>query len=300
MPSKILITGGTGLIGSKLRSKLEGKQHEVRILTTSAVKAEEEHYYYWNLKDQYIDQAVFEGLDYIIHLAGAGVADERWNEKRKKVIYDSRIKNTELLFERAKNAGIKGILAASAVGYYGFDSGDQWMDEDGPTGDGFLAEVVRDWEDRISYFKEITDQVYVLRIGIVLSKKGGALKEMMPPFKFGFGAPLGSGTQWMSWIHIDDRVDMFIHGLENNLSGIFNGVGPNPETNRSFSKKLASTLGKPMWMPNVPKFALSILFGELAQIVVGGNKVKAEKIQSTGFTFQYTELDDALQNLLEK
>ena len=104
----------------------------------------------------------------------------------------------------------------------------------------------------------------------------------------------------MSWIHIDDMVDMFIHGLENNLSGIFNGVGPNPETNRSFSKKLASTLGKPMWMPNVPKFALSILFGELAQIVVGGNKVKAEKIQSTGFTFQYTELDDALQNLLEK
>ncbi|MEQ9231953.1 MAG: TIGR01777 family oxidoreductase [Cyclobacteriaceae bacterium] len=300
MPSKILITGGTGLVGTKLTDELLAKNHEVRILTTSALRAEEEDAFYWNLKDQYIDQRAFEGLDYIVHLAGAGVADKRWSEERKKVIYDSRIKNTALLCERAKGHGVKGIIAASAIGYYGFDTGDELMTEESERGDGFLSDVVVDWEREVEEFERIVDHVMMVRIGIVLSTEGGALKQMAPPFKLGVGSPLGNGKQWMSWIHIDDLVGMIIHGLENNSSGIFNAVAPNPERNKDFSKTLATSLNRPMWLPNVPAFILKIVFGELAQVVLGGNRVSAKKIVDAGYSFKFEDLATALTDLFKK
>lgn len=300
MPSKILITGGTGLVGTHLTNELLAKNHEVRILTTSAVRAEEPDAFYWNLKDQYIDQRAFEGVDYIVHLAGAGVADKRWSEKRKKVIYDSRIKNTALLCERAKGHGIKGVIAASAIGYYGFDTGEELMTVESERGEGFLSDVVADWEREIEEFEKIMDQVMAVRIGIVLSTEGGALKQMATPFKFGVGSPLGNGKQWMSWIHIDDLVGMMMHGIEKGTSGTFNGVAPNPERNKDFSKTLAGVLSMPMWLPNVPAFVLKIVFGELAQVVLGGNKVSAKKIVDAGYSFKFEHLAPALKDLFKK
>lgn len=299
MPSKILIVGGTGLVGTRLTEVLKSKGYEINTLTTSATRADQDGYFYWNPKDEYVDLKALEGVDYIINLAGAGVADKRWSKKRKKEIYDSRVKTTALLCERAKNIQLKAYVSASAVGIYGFDTKDKLLTEDSPQSDDFLAEVVQGWEREAQGFEQIADRVALLRIGVVLSTRGGALKEMSLPFKLGFGSPLGSGKQWMSWIHMDDLVNMFLFVLEKEITGTFNAVGPAPATNSDFSRTLAKVYKKPMWMPKVPAFILRIIFGELANIVLGGNRVQSEKIQKVGFQFQYPDLPDALKNLID-
>jgi hypothetical protein len=299
MPSKILITGGTGLVGTKLTNALRTRGDEVHLLTTSAIRAEQPDAFYWNLKDQYIDHRAFEGVDYIIHLAGAGVADKPWSDKRKKLIYDSRIKNTNLLFERLKGSKVKGIIAASAIGYYGMDTGEKWLNEADQRGKDFLSDVVVDWEEAIFSLTERSERVAALRIGIVLSSDGGALKKMMPPFRFGLGAPIGSGKQWMSWIHEDDLVGMILFALDNEVAGVYNAVAPNPVTNSDFSRALANTLGKPFFLPNVPAFALKLVFGEMARVVLGGNRVKADKIKKAGYAFKFNKIDEALRDLLK-
>lgn len=299
MASKILITGGTGLVGTKLTNALRTRGDEIRILTTSAIRAEQPDAFYWNLKDQYIDYRAFEGVDYIIHLAGAGVADKPWSEKRKKLIYDSRIKNTNLLFERLKGSKVKGVIAASAIGYYGMDTGEKWLNEADARGTDFLSDVVADWEEAIFSLNERAERVTALRIGIVLSTDGGALKKMAPPFRYGLGAPIGTGKQWMSWIHEDDLVGMILFALDKELEGVYNAVAPHPVTNAEFSRVLAKTLGKPFFLPNVPAFALKLVFGEMARVVLGGNRVKADKIKKAGYPFKFNKIDEALRDLLK-
>jgi uncharacterized protein (TIGR01777 family) len=299
MPSKILITGGTGLVGSKLSKALIERGDEVCILTTGAVRAEKPNAFYWNLKDNYIDQNAFEGVDYIIHLAGAGIADKPWSDARKKLIYDSRICNTDLLVERSKGYPIKGIVAASAVGYYGMNTDDLQLSETDERGKDFLSDVVVDWEKAIFQFSDENMKVAALRIGIVLSTEGGALKKMVVPFKFGVGSPIGSGKQWMSWIHEDDLVDLFIYALDHKLEGVYNAVAPLPVTNSEFSRTLASVLRKPYWMPKVPSFVLKLIFGEMARVVLGGNRAKSNKVADTGFKFKFTTLKEALTDLLK-
>ncbi len=159
--------------------------------------------------------------------------------------------------------------------------------------------MVVNWEEAIDQFDERVDQVMKLRIGIVLSPDGGALKPMMPPFKFGLGAAVGTGRQWMSWIHIDDLVNMILYGLDKGTSGTYNAVGPEPVTNKDFSRTLARVLGKPFFLPNVPSFVLKVLYGELADAVLGGNRVSAKKIQGEGFSFNYTKIEEALADLLK-
>jgi len=298
MASKILITGGTGLVGSYLTNELKKKNCQVNILTTSALKSEQPQHYFWNWKDGYIDHQAFEGVDYIIHLAGAGVADKPWTAKRKQEIERSRVVGTAVLRKHAKDHGVKGILAASAMGYYGMDTGNQELEESSQKGTGFLAEVVDKWESELHGFEEIVEQVTLFRIGVVLSTEGGALKKMMAPFKWGIGSPIGSGKQYMSWVHIEDLAQMFLYAMENNVSGTFNAVAPRPETNASFSKKLAKAMKKPYFMPNVPSFVLRILYGEMAQVILGGNKVKADKIIQAGYEFSYPTLDEALKDLI--
>jgi len=299
MPSKILITGGTGLVGTKLTKALRDRGDEVCILTTSAIRAEQPDAFYWNLKDQYIDHRAFEGVDYIIHLAGAGVADKPWSEERKRLIYDSRIKNTNLLFERSKGYPIKGIVAASAVGFYGMDTGEKWLNEADPRGADYLSDVVVDWEESIMQFRERDTRVVALRIGIVLSTDGGALKKMIPPFKFGLGAPIGSGKQWMSWIHEDDLVGMILFALDHEMTGVYNAVAPNPVNNADFSRAIAIALKKPFWLPNLPAFVLKLVFGQMAQVVLGGNRVKADKIKKAGYSFKFNKIEEALSDLLK-
>lgn len=299
MSSKILITGGTGLVGSRVTQRLNEKKHRVSILTTNAVRTKEAGVFYWNLKDKYIDVKAFEGVDYIIHLAGAGVADKRWTKERKKLIYDSRIANTNLLFERAKGHGIKGIIAASAIGYYGMDSSEQWQDEKTKRGNDYLSDVVVDWEEAIDSFEEIMKFVVKLRIGIVLDSAGGALPKISKPIYMGVGSPFGNGKQWMSWIHAEDLVKMILFVLDSNLSGTYNAVAPNPVTNTDFTKAVAKKMGRSLWLPNAPAFILKMGLGALSQIVLGGNRVKSDKIKKKGFSFDYPKLDAALADLLD-
>lgn len=296
----VLITGGSGLVGTELSTLLRSSGCEVTHLSRNPTQ---KHFqtFYWDVKKGEIDDEAITSADAIIHLAGAGVSDKRWSDAWKKEIYNSRIDSTRLLREKVEelNPELKHFVSASAIGYYGWDTGDKLVSESTEKGEGFLADVVDDWEKEVDQFNKLNVRTSKVRIGIVLSEKGGALVEMAKPIKYGVGAPLGSGKQYMSWIHINDLCRIFAHLLQHAEEGTFNGVAPNPKTNKSFTKSVANQLGKPLWLPNVPKFALRLIVGEMSDILVGGNRVSSKKIENTGFNFQFAALDDALQNLLQ-
>ena len=296
----ILITGGTGLVGTHLSQLLTQNGHTVTHLSRNPTQKGYQTFY-WDPKKREIAEEAIKSADVIIHLAGAGVSDKRWSQAYKKEIYDSRIDSTRLLKEKVKelNPELKHFICASAIGYYGWDSGEKLVDETSEKGPGFLADVVEDWEKEADTFDELGIKVSKVRIGIVLSNEGGALVEMMKPIKMGAGAPLGSGRQYMSWIHLDDLCKMFVHILENGEEGIYNGVAPTPATNKAFTDAVAKQLKKPLWLPNVPKFALRLIVGEMTDILVGGNRVSSKKMEDAGFKFQYETLDQALRQLLQ-
>lgn len=300
--NKVLITGASGLVGSRLTELLLSKKMEVvhvgRTKRNGSVPS-----FAWDVDKQQMDAKALAGVDAIVHLAGAGVADKRWTPTRKKEILDSRVQSTRLLYQILKEEkhSVKNIVSASAIGYYGFGLSDQLFTEERPPATDFLASVTTEWEKEVDAIRELEIRVVKIRIGIVLSNKGGALKEMARPIQFGVGAPLGTGQQVMSWIHIDDLCEMFCKAIQDrSLAGAYNGVAPNPVTNAELTKAIASILKKPLWLPNVPPFVLRLLVGEMADIVVNGSKVSAEKILATRFKFQYSQIDDALRNLLSK
>ncbi len=296
---KILISGGSGLVGMQLSELLASHGYEVSHLSRNPTNGKYPSFY-WDVKKQEIDEEAVKHTDMIIHLAGASVAGKRWSESWKKEIYDSRIDSTRLLYKTVKayNQGLKHFISASAIGYYGWDTGEELIAEDHQKGEGFLADVVEDWENEVKKFEELKIPVSIVRVGIVLSEEGGALKELMRPTKLGLGAALGSGKQYMSWIHVDDLCRIFSHLVESNESGVFNGVAPQPVTNRALSKSIAKSLSRPFFLPNVPGFALKLLVGEMAVILLGGNKVSSKKIENSGFNFRFTSLDSALKDLL--
>ncbi len=296
----ILITGGSGLVGTHLSKLLTEKGFTITHLSRNPTQ-KDYRTFYWDIKKSEIDDEAITSADAIIHLAGAGVSDKRWSDSYKKEIYDSRIDSTRLLKEKVEklNPELRHFISASAIGYYGWDSGEKLVDEGSEKGPGFLADVVEDWEKEADTLNDVGIKVSKVRIGIVLSHKGGALVEMMKPIKFGVGAPLGSGDQYMSWIHLDDLCGIFAHLLENGIEGTFNGVAPFPETNASFTRAVAKGLGKPLWLPNVPKFALRLIVGEMADILVGGNRVSSKKVEDAGYKFQFEALDRALYQLLQ-
>ncbi len=303
MSKIVLVTGGTGLVGTRLTSLLTEKGYQVRYLSRNPGKVSEVESFSWDIDRQTIDEKALDGVDYIIHLAGAGVADKKWTIQRKKEILQSRTKSTEVLRSALANKDhqVKAFISASAVGYYGWDTGGVWKKEDSRFGDDFLATVTKSWEAEVDQVEKLGIRVAMLRIGIVLSDKGGALKELTKPIKWGAGAALGKGDQYMSWIHLDDLCKMFIHALENDtIQGIYNAVAPNPVTNKELSKLSAKVLGKPFFLPNVPGFVLKLVLGEMASMVLGGNRVSSEKIQNDGFTFTYPEVEPALNDLLTK
>lgn len=287
-------------MGQELSQLLNSKGYKVTHLSRNPTQKSYQTFY-WDVKKGKIDHEAITTANAIIHLAGAGVSDKRWSKSWKKEIYDSRIDSTRLLREKVAelNPGLKQFISASAIGYYGWDSSDELVDEDSKKGEGFLADVVEDWEKEVDQFDSLNIKASKVRIGIVLSEKGGALAEIAKPIKFGVGAPLGSGQQYMSWIHIKDLCGIFAHLLENGIAGTFNGVAPSPATNTELTKAIASQLRKPLWLPNVPKFALRLIVGEMSDILVGGNRVSGKKIEDAGFNFQFVALDHALQDLLK-
>jgi uncharacterized protein len=302
MQKRVLITGGTGLVGQRLSTILLKLGYQVSFLSREKTQIPQIQVYQWNIREGYIEEAAIQNTDFIIHLAGAGVADQAWTESRKKEILTSRTHSTELLAKYLKKYthSVKTFVSASAIGIYGLDTGDTFLSEDSATeSQDFLAEVTRQWEKSIDSVAELNIRTVKLRIGIVLSAEGGALAKIAQPIRWGAGAALGSGKQYMSWIHIDDLCQMFVYMLENEqLSGVYNAVGKQPISNAEFTQAVAKALHKPVFLPNVPNFALKLLLGEMASIVTGGNKVSSQKIEAAGFKFQYNTLTEALQDLL--
>jgi uncharacterized protein (TIGR01777 family) len=296
--SKILITGASGLVGTRLTEMLTEQGHEVSHLGRTK-KAGKIPSFVWDVDGGTIDEQALIRVDAVIHLAGAGIADKRWTEKRKLEILESRTKSTALLAQYLKrNQSIKTVVSASAIGYYGFGLSDKEFTEQSESGNDFLAGVVAAWEAEVDKIQN--KRVVKLRVGIVLSEKGGALKEMVTPICWGVGAPLGTGTQYLSWIHLDDLCNMFIKAIEDNaLRGVYNATGPYAVTNAEFTRKISSVLNKPLWLPPIPAFVLKILVGEMADIVVNGSAVSSKKIQQAGFEFLYPNLDFALKDLLK-
>ena len=297
--AKVIITGGTGLVGKRLTTFLKEKGYDVNILARK-VKAVNE--YEWNIETGFIDEKVFKDAVAIIHLAGAGVADERWTDKRKKEIIDSRVKSADLLHQYlAKgNHTIQSFISASAVGYYG-DRGNELLKESSGNGLGFLAEVCQLWENAVDKVSNLNIRVAKLRLGIVLSKDGGALPQLDLPVKFGIGAYIGDGKQYVPWIHIDDLCHMFIHLLQNkNLTEVYNACAPGIKTNKEMSQTIAKVLHRPFIPFPAPEFAIKLVLGERAEMLLMSNNCSAEKIQSTGFKFQYPDLTSALEDIYKK
>jgi uncharacterized protein len=300
MANKILITGGTGLVGSRLSEVLLSAGHQVVHLSRTASKSGTIETFKWDIKEGLIDEGVFEGVTHIIHLAGAGVADARWTDKRKKEILDSRVKSTRLLYEYAKrlNLQLTAFISASAIGIYG-DTGDLIVDETTKRGAGFLADVVEEWETAVDQFQEIT-KVAKIRIGVVLSAEGGALAAIAQPVKLYAGAPLGSGKQYMSWIHDDDLVEIFQFAMDHDLEGVFNAVAPNPVTNQKLTQLIAKALRKPLFLPNVPSFMMKLILGQMAEMVLMGTNVSSKKIEEAGYNFEYSDCEKAISNLIQR
>ncbi len=296
MSKKVLITGGTGLVGKALIELLNANGYQVAVLSRSAKSMAHATAYKWDIPNDYIDPMAFEGTEVIIHLAGAGVAEKRWTAERKEEIYNSRTKSSLLLYNYLKDNdhSVHTFIAASAIGLYGMDTGSTNIKEDAPVGTDFLAHVTDAWEASTKKIESLGINLFQTRIGIVLSNKGGALKEILKP---PVAAPLGNGQQYMSWIHISDLCKMILYAIEHKLSGPFNAVGPKPMTNREFTKVAAKSFGKPYLPIPVPRLVLKLMLGEMAQIVLGGSRISCEKILSAGFNFEFPKLEEALADL---
>jgi len=302
MRKNILITGGTGLVGTRLTEMLAQKGYTVCLLSRQAGEGEIKKYK-WDIATNYLDEAAIANSDYIIHLAGAGVFDKRWTPAYKKEIMDSRVDSTTLLAEKiaAVPNNIKAVVCASAIGLYGFDTGEVWQTEDSPVGGGYLAEITKNWEDAATLIEKTGRRTVKIRIGIVLSDKGGALQELSNLIKYFVGTPLGKGTQYLSWIDIDDLCAMFIYAIENEaVIGTYNAVAPEPVTNNFLTEEIATVLKKPLWLPNIPSFMMKLIVGaEQALIILGGNRVSPKKIMDQGFKFNYPTLRSCLDHLLK-
>jgi uncharacterized protein (TIGR01777 family) len=295
----ILITGASGLIGTRLIKNLLEKGHRVSVLSRQNSNFKGVSTFNWDIDKQLIDLKAFEGIDTIIHLAGAGIADKRWTKQRKQEIVDSRIRSTQLLYHTidAIKAPVKTFISASAVGYYG-DRNDEILHEESESGTGFLADCCKQWEAAVDEGLKSGIRVVKLRIGIVLSKQGGALSELARPVSFFVGAPLGSGKQWMPWIHLTDLVSIFEKAIENSdYSGTFNACTPYPVTNYEFTKILAKKLFRPVWPVNVPEFVLKTMLGEMSTVILNSTRTSPQKLMDMGFRFRYQGLDAALSEI---
>ncbi|WP_027138852.1 TIGR01777 family oxidoreductase [Gaetbulibacter saemankumensis] len=300
---KVLITGATGLIGQEVVKLCLKKNIAVNYLTTRKSKIKQSNLYngfYWNPKTQEIDETCFKEVDAIIHLAGASIS-KRWTPSYKEEIISSRRDTTRLLCNALKGElhSINQIISASAIGIYP-DSLTNYYDESYHEDiTSFLAEVVHIWEKEVDAFKSLGIKVTKIRVGLVLSNNGGALPELLRPIKYGLGSAFGNGKQWQSWIHIYDLARMFIFLYKNQLEGVFNGVAPNPVSNKELVKTVAKIVHKPLWLPNIPKFLMKIILGEMHVLLFEGQRVSCKKIEDKGFLFKYHHLQPALKNLLE-
>jgi uncharacterized protein (TIGR01777 family) len=297
---RILIGGSHGLVGTALIKSLETGGHEVFRLVRHAPQAKTE--IEWSPDRYSIALARIEGFDAVVNLAGESIAEGRWTDEKKRRIRESRVKGTKLLGDALANLASppKTFICASAIGYYG-NRGDETLTEESAPGDDFLAQVCVEWEKATALATEKGIRVVNARFGVILDKNGGALKKMLPPFRMGVGGKIGSGKQWMSWIALADVVGALTFALATeSVRGPVNFVAPNPVTNAEFTKTLGKILSRPTLFP-IPAFAVRLLFGEMGEaLLLGSQRVKPERLKSTGYQFQYSQLEPALAAILQK
>lgn len=299
MSKHILLTGGTGLLGKQLTNALINKGYAVSHLSRSPGKDPRVKTYLWDVHKGVIDDTCIDGVDTIIHLAGAGIAEKRWTDERKKELIESRTKSIGLIYEvlKKKKHIVNSIISASGTGYY-VKSDDELMFEDSPPANDFLGVCCVAWEKAVDQGEQLGLRIIKFRTGVVLDKDGGALPQLALPIKLGVGSPLGNGKTWMPWIHHEDVVDMYLYGLETKqLNGVYNMVAPNALTNAQLTKAVAKQLHRPLWAPNVPAFLLKLLFGEMSLVVLSGTNVSAQKIEEAGFKFKFREIEGALKEI---
>ncbi|MBK9610861.1 MAG: TIGR01777 family protein [Dehalococcoidia bacterium] len=289
---RVAITGASGLIGTALAARLKSEGHDVRPLKRGAAAD-------WDPATGWIRPGALEGIDAVVHLAGESIGKGRWSPKRKQELRSSRIDSTRLLVsEISKMASPPVFVAASAIGYYG-NREDEVIDETSARGEGFLADLVRDWEAESTKAEDAGARTVLLRFGVILAKEGGALPQMMLPFKFGAGGRLGSGRQWFSWVALEDAVSILIRSLTTDMSGVYNVTAPEPVTNRELTKALSKVLKRPAIFP-VPPFALRIVLGESAnELLLAGQRVLPRRLLDAGFTFRQTEISTTLDSIVK-
>jgi uncharacterized protein (TIGR01777 family) len=298
----ILITGGSGLIGRRLTAMLLEAGHNVVHLSRSNGQRITRTFF-WDVDKGTIEKQALDETDVIIHLAGAGIGDARWTEKRKEEIIKSRVASAQLLYKTIKNNQSRPLvfISASGIAYYGLKDRERPYTEDDGQGSGYLAEVVKVWEQAADEFSALGLRVVKIRTGLALSQQGGALKQMMRPIKFYVGAPLGTGSQPMSWIHLDDLCRIYCRAVEyDTMQGVYNAVAPAVVSNKTFTLALAKAMERPVLLPPVPAFVLKILLGEMADLVVTGVTVRPQRMLETEFRFRYQTLDSALTSIFSK
>ncbi|MFE3868611.1 TIGR01777 family oxidoreductase [Flavobacterium sp. LS2P90] len=300
----VLISGGSGFIGKRLTSLLIQKGYSVSILSRNEKQNTAEiSYYKWDVSTQFIEEDAVLKADYVIHLAGENIAEKRWTKKRKYEIITSREQSTQLIYSVLKknNKVLEAFVSASAIGIYGAVNGAEICTEETPPANDFLGYTCQKWEGSLDFIEYLHIRTVKIRTGLVLGKDDGFLKKLLPVFKRRLGAALGSGNQYMPWIHVDDLCNMYCHAIANSsMVGPYNAAINDNTNNTIFSKTLAKVLGYSLWLPNVPAFLIKLAMGEMAKIVLTGRRVSSDKIESTGFQFKYKKLDEALKDCLAK
>jgi uncharacterized protein (TIGR01777 family) len=299
MSKNILITGASGSVGRRLTGVLLEKGYQVSALSRTPGQNPAVKTFIWDVNRGIIDEHCIEGIDTIIHLAGAGIAEKRWTDARKKELIDSRTRSIGLIYDllKTREHQVSSVISAAAIGYYS-DRGDELMTEDSTPNTDFMAHCCVEWEEAVDEGQKLGLRIVKFRTGVVLDKDGGALPTLAKPIKLYVGSPIGNGHQWIPWIHWQDVVDMYVYSIENTvINGIYNMVAPNPVTNAQLTQAVAKQLNKPLWAPNVPAFVLKLMLGEMSTIVLGSTKVSAQKIQDAGFRFKFTEVSAALKEI---
>jgi len=296
---KVLITGASGLIGTALQPRLRAKGHDALLASRSEPK--DDSWIQWDPENGFADPSKLEGIDAVVHLAGETVSGLRWTDEKKKAIRNSRVVGTRSVVDAISELETRPrvLVSASAIGFYG-DRGDEVLTETSKSGKTFLAEVSREWEAESRRAEDSGVRTVLLRTGIVLSKDGGALGTMLMPFKLGLGGVVGDGKQWMSWVSLDDHVDVIVFALENdNVRGAVNSVSPDPVTNEEFTKVMGEVLYRPTFIP-VPEFAVHMMFGEMGEaLLLDSTRVIPKRLTDLGYKFKFPDLKKAIENAVK-
>jgi uncharacterized protein (TIGR01777 family) len=300
--AKVLITGGSGSIGKHLIPRLLFKGHQVSIIGRSKKEIPGVESFVYDLDKGEMSEAALRDVTHIIHLAGAGIADKPWSPARKQEIIESRVKPLQLLARKlqSRNQRIRAIISSSAVGYYGGLTSDEVFTEESKPANDFLGSTCKMWEDAVQAFKPVADREVRVRTSVVLMNDAGALPKLVRPTRLGFGAAIGSGKQWMPWIHVDDMVELYVQAVEDDkISGPYNAASSEHVDQQTMIKKIGKTLNRPTFLPPVPKFLVKTVMGEMSTVVTEGSRVSSQKLIDAGYEFEFTKLQEALNDLLK-